>query len=146
MNDQGPPPGNDPAPDAPPPPPPGQPHQPPKDAKNIAMLAHLLGPIIALVGAGTSGLLGFLGPMIIWLVKKDEDPFIEDQAKEALNFQITMIIAYFASIALAFATCGIGIVVVIAVVILNFVFAIIAAIESSKGIAYRYPFNIRLVS
>ncbi|MEC7445671.1 MAG: DUF4870 domain-containing protein, partial [Planctomycetota bacterium] len=49
----------------------------PKDVANMAMLAHLLGALV-----------GFLGPLILWVVKKDEHEFIDDQSKEALNFQL----------------------------------------------------------
>ena len=74
---------------------------PDKDACQQAMLAHLLG-----------ALLGFLGPLIIWMTKKDDHPFIDDQGKEALNFHLTLLIAYVVTsilyTVLAFVTCGIG--------------------------------------
>ena len=59
------------------------------------MLAHLLG-----------ALLGFLGPLIIWLVKKDDHPFVAEQSKEALNFQLTLLIWYVAATAIVFARAG----------------------------------------
>ena len=57
------------------------PNEFPKDVANLAMLAHLLGALV-----------GFLGPLILWVVKKDEHEFIDDQSKEALNFQLTLLI------------------------------------------------------
>lgn len=104
---------------------------PSKDDCNIAMLAHLLGIFF-----------GFLAPLVIWLVKKDESRFISEQAKEALNFQVTMTIAAFISGMLMFIL--IGFLLLPAVFIINFIFCIIAAIAASKGESYRYPFAIRL--
>lgn len=115
-------------------PPPSDPGQPSQDAKTMAMLAHLLGLFT-----------GFLGPLIIWLIKKDEDPFVNDQGKEALNFQITVIIALFAS-GFASMLCCVVIPLTVAVVVANLVFCIIAAIEANKGVAYRYPVTLRLIT
>jgi uncharacterized Tic20 family protein len=106
---------------------------PTKDERNLAMLAHLLGIFTS-----------FIGPLVIWLVKKDESAFIADQAREALNFQITIAIALFASIMLK--VILIGILLVPIVFILNFIFSIVAAVSASKGKAYRYPLALRLVT
>lgn len=106
---------------------------PTKDECNLAMLAHLLGIFS-----------GFVGPLVIWLIKRDESAYIADQSREALNFQITVAIALFASIVLKIVL--IGIVLVPIVFIVNFVLSIIAAVDASKGKAYRYPFALRLVS
>ena len=86
---------------------------PSKDDCNIAMLAHLLGIFF-----------GFLAPLVIWLVKKDESRFIGEQAKEALNFQITMTLACFISGLLMMVL--IGFLLLPAVVVINVVFCIIA--------------------
>src|SRR5689334_1430002 len=56
---------------------------PTQDDKTMAMLSHLLGIV-----------LGFVGPLIIWLIKKDQSPFVDDQGKESLNFQIMLVIGY----------------------------------------------------
>ncbi|MCC6680799.1 MAG: DUF4870 domain-containing protein [Phycisphaeraceae bacterium] len=104
----------------------------PKDARTMAMLCHLLAIFT-----------GFLGPLIIWLIKKDEMPFVNDQGKEALNFQITMFLAYIVSWLSIFVF--IGCVLFPAVVILNLVFCIIATMKANEGVAYRYPFALRLV-
>jgi uncharacterized Tic20 family protein len=105
---------------------------PTKDECNLAMLAHLIGIFT-----------GFLGSLIIWLVKKDESGFVTEEAKEALNFQITMAIALAASWMLTFLLIGFLLIPVL--LVLNFVFCILGAISASKGQAYRYPFAIRLV-
>lgn len=109
--------------------------QPSDDDRTMALVAHLLGIFTQ-----------FLGALIIWLIKKDASPFIDDQAKEALNFQITMIIAALACIPLAFVTLGFGALLAPVVGVVNIVFCIIAAIESQKGVRYRYPICLRLIT
>lgn len=91
-------------------------------------------------------LLGFLGPLIVWLVKKDEHPFVDDQGKEALNFQLTLLIVYLVVGAISAATCGFGSVLAIVPLVLAIVFGIIGGIEAQKGIRYRYPYIIRMVN
>lgn len=105
---------------------------PSKEARTMAMLAHLLGIVT-----------GFLGPLIIWLIKKDEDAFIDDQGKEALNFQITVTIAMLVSGALMF-IC-VGFFTALAVAIANLVFCIMAGMKANEGISYRYPITLRLI-
>ena len=103
-----------------------------QDSKNMAMLCHLLGLFT-----------NFVGPLILWLIKKDEDKFVDSQGKEALNFQITVIIAGIASGILSF-VC-IGFLLAIAVSICDLVFCILACVATSKGENYRYPVSLRLV-
>ena len=105
-----------------------------QDDKNVAMLAHLL-----------AAFFGFLPPLILWLMHKDKagKDFVCDQAKEALNFQITVILAVALSCLLMVVL--IGFLLFWLVLAANFVLCIIAAINASKGIAYRYPFALRLV-
>ena len=103
-----------------------------QDAKNMAMLCHLLGLLT-----------NFIGPLVLWLVKKDDDPFIDRQGKEALNFQITVAIAGIVS-GLLIAVC-IGAILMPVVCVLDLVFSIIACVKSSKGEDYRYPVSIRFV-
>ena len=105
-----------------------------KDARSMALLSHLLGILTNL-----------LVPLIIWIVKKEEDPYIEDQSKEALNFQITVIIAHFAVGIISVITFGIGAFLLPLVMIGNLAFGIIAAMKSNEGIAYRYPLSIRII-
>ncbi len=84
-----------------------------------------------------------LGPLIVWQIKKNEYPFVDDQGKEALNFQITTTIAALISIVLIFV--AIGIALLIAVCLASLVFTIIAAIKANNGETYRYPFTLRLI-
>ena len=102
------------------------------DQRLWATLAHI-GPII----------IGFVAPLVIWLIYKDRGRYVADQAKEALNFQITVTIAATISSILIFAF--IGIVLLPAVLIVALVLMIMAAIAANKGEAYRYPVTLRLV-
>lgn len=121
---------------------PGSGPTPTNDEKNLAMLAHLTGGL----GAVLSGFLGPLGPAIIWVIKKDESAFVAEQAREALNFQITLLIIYAVATVLALVTCGIGFLLIIVPWVLALIFCIISSLAVSKGESYRYPFNIRLIT
>ena len=108
---------------------------PDSDSRTMAMLAHLLGALI-----------GFLGPLVIWLVKKDQHPFVDDQAKEALNFHITLIFAYVVAGIITAVSCGFLFFVAFIPYVLQVIFGILAAVESNKGVYYRYPMTLRLVN
>ena len=111
---------------------------PNKDERTWGMLCHL---------AAFSGFIipfgNIIGPLIIWMIKKDEMPFVNDQGKESLNFQITMLIAYLISAILMFIL--IGFLLVGVVVIFDIVVLVIASIKASEGVSYRYPCTIRLI-
>jgi uncharacterized protein len=113
--------------------------EPDKDAKNWAMLAHLSGLLIYLL----PGLGHIIGPLVIWLMKKDEHPFIDANGKEALNFQISVSI-YLLIGALSLFAC-IGVIVIPAILVADAILSIIAAMKASNGELYRYPLTIRLV-
>ena len=104
------------------------------DARTMAMLAHLLALFT-----------GILGPLIIWLLKKDQYPFVNDQGKEAVNFQITVALAGLVSGLLTVATCGVLFPLPIAVGVLHVVFCIMATVKASTGVWYRYPLCLRLI-
>ena len=84
-----------------------------------------------------------LGPLIVWLVKKDTMPFVDDQGKEALNFQLTMTIALFLSAILIVVVIGLALLPVVALV--DVILVILGAMKANEGVAYRYPFNIRFL-
>lgn len=102
------------------------------DDKTMAILAHIGGIFF-----------GFIPSLIIWLVKKDDSPYVTIQAKEALNFQIFIAICMFISFILMLVL--IGIVLLIAVSIIDLVFCIVAAVKVSNGENYRYPLTLRLI-
>ena len=106
----------------------------PQEDRTVALLTHLSGII-----------LGFIVPLVIWLVNKDkaDKGWLNDQAKEALNFQITVAIAWFIAIVLSFV--GIGFLLYPVIWIGNLVFCILGGMKANEGVAYRYPFAIRLI-
>lgn len=106
---------------------------PSNDDKNIATVTHLGGTVFS-----------FIPGLLVWALKKDDNAYIADQAKEALNFQITVLIAQFVAGILALIL--IGFIFMGIIWLLNIVFCIIAAISSSKGETYRYPFCLRLIN
>lgn len=110
-----------------------------KDARMWASLCHLLGLAVFVIPCVGN----IVGPLVVWLLKKDEFKFVDDQGKEAVNFQISISIYLVASLLLMF--CGIGFVIAPAVGIFALVMLIIATIKANSGIAYRYPLTIRLI-
>jgi len=110
----------------------GEPAEISKDARNMAMLCHLLAIFTS-----------FVAPLIIWLIKKDEEPFVNQQGKEALNFQITVILAMF--VASLLTILCIGVPLLFAIPVVDVVFCIIASVKASNGVAYRYPVSLRLI-
>ena len=109
----------------------------------------LLGHLSAFSAFIVAGLGCVLGPLIIWLVKRDTLPFAADQAKEALNFNITILLAGLALWIITIVTLGIGLLLTIPLGLALFaywlVFTIVAAVNANNGIRYRYPFTLRLV-
>ncbi|UDY35440.1 DUF4870 domain-containing protein [Dermatobacter hominis] len=106
---------------------------------STAALAHALGAIGFIVPC-----FGWVGPLVVHLTTKPEQPFVRHHAAEELNFQLTLVIAYVASFVLMF-VC-VGFVTFVVVWIMNLVFPIIAAVAANRGEWYRYPINIRMVS
>jgi uncharacterized Tic20 family protein len=109
-----------------------------RDARMWAMLCHLAGfafllPVLPIIGS-------VIGPLIIWILKKEQFPFVDEQGKEAVNFQITMLI-YGLVAGLSIFIC-IGAVLLPAVAIVDIVLIIIAAIKANDGNHYRYPYPL----
>ena len=120
------------------------------EERQWAMFAHLSALLGGLVTAGWAGSVGcFIGPLVIWMLKKDTMPFVDDQAKEALNFNITVAIIFFVLLMLTLFTLGIGIIltgpVMVIVGLAWLVLTIIAGIKANQGERYRYPLTLRLV-
>lgn len=113
-----------------------------QDDKTMGMLAHLLGIFTSFVGA-----------LIIWLTQKESSPFVEEEAKEALNFQITIMIYYavvtVASFILTIVTLGlfamIAPVIYPALGIFAVVVSILGAVQAKEGKHYKYPLSIRFI-
>jgi uncharacterized Tic20 family protein len=120
------------------------------EQRNWAMAAHLCGLLWLAGGTGLifipfGGLVLFtiLGPLIIWRTKGETMPFVAEQAKESLNFQITVFLL--AVIFGVLALILIGFVLLWILGLVNLILVIIAAITVSDGKPYRYPFCLRLV-
>lgn len=115
-------------------PPPAPSGEAPTEDRTLALLVHLSG-IVASV----------LVPLIVWLINKDkpEKAFLNDQSKEALNFQITIAIAWV--IAIVLSALLIGFLLYPVIWIVNLIFCIMAGIKANEGVAYRYPFALRLI-
>ncbi|MGM0440753.1 MAG: DUF4870 domain-containing protein [Chlamydiota bacterium] len=110
-----------------------------QEAKKWAIFCHL-GGLLFLIGIPFANV---LGPLILWLLKRDTHPYVNVQGKEALNFQITVLIGVILSAFLAIFM--IGFFLVLLILIADVILIIQAAIAVSKGQDYRYPFSFRLV-
>ena len=116
------------------------------DSRNWAMGAHLT----ALAGVFLAGVASFVGPLVVWLMRRDDDPFAAQHALEALNFNLMAlgigVIGFFVSLG----TLGLGLIIVVPLLlvlgVLWLVWTIQAALAASRGEPYRYPVSIRLVS
>ena len=115
----------------------------------MGMFAHLSALLGGLLTSAAGGWGCFIGPLIIWLIKKDTMPFVDDQGKEALNFNITVAIAFVVLLLLSIVTFGIGLIVAIPLWIVIgiawLVLTIVAAVKAGEGVRYRYPFCLRLI-
>lgn len=107
-----------------------------KDERTWGMLCHLLAFSGFIIPFGN-----IIGPLVIWLIKKDEMEFVNDQGKESLNFQLTMLLAFIISAILMLVAIGVLLMAILA--IFNIVMIIIASIKANDGIRYRYPYAIR---
>ena len=111
---------------------------PSADDRQMGLLAHLSAFSGFVVPFGS-----LLGPLVMYLVKKDQSPFVADQAREALNFNITVLIAAVVSAVLMIVL--IGFLLLPAVGIAWLVLTIVGAIKANEGVRYRYPLTLRLV-
>ncbi|MBL4611042.1 DUF4870 domain-containing protein [Halopseudomonas sp.] len=111
---------------------------PSPEARKWALIAHLSGFLGCLIPFGS-----LIGPLLVWQLKKDQDVFIDDQGKEAMNFQISVAIAALISVLLM--VIVIGFLLIWVVIIGAVILMIIAAIKANEGKAYRYPFCWRII-
>ena len=107
---------------------------PTSDDRVLGLLSHLLAIVPGV---------GILGPLVIYLIKRGQSSFVEENAKESLNFQITMILAFIISGILT--VVWIGFILLTVLGIAEVVLVIIATIRASENKIYRYPFNLRLI-
>ena len=110
-----------------------------KEERLWGMLSHL---------SALSGFIGIpfgnvLGPLVVWLVKRDKLPFVDEQGKESLNFQISLLIYGFVAALLILVVIGIFLLIVLGVY--GLVMVVIASIKANNGESYRYPLTIRII-
>lgn len=121
----------------------------PAEERQWAMFAHLSAVVAIWLGG-----MGFLGPLIVWLIQRDKMKFVDDQGKEALNFQLNILVLTIAlfpiGAILAFLTLGLGIFLIIPLAFglaaIAIILPILAAVKANAGEAYRYPYIIRVIT
>ncbi|WP_036300883.1 DUF4870 domain-containing protein [Methylotenera sp. L2L1] len=106
---------------------------PSNDDKNIATVTHLSGILFT-----------FIPSLIVWLLKKNDNEYLSAQAKEALNFQITILLAQF--VAGILVAILVGFLLLGIIWLFNLVLCVVAAISTSNGETYRYPLSLRLIN
>src|SRR5581483_58123 len=113
-----------------------------KEERTWSMVAHLSAFIGHFIPFGH-----IIGPLVIWILKKDQMPLVDDQGKEALNFQIAVTIYAAILIALCFTIVGIVLAIPLGFVLWFFdiIVVIIAAVKANEGVRYRYPMSIRFI-
>ncbi|MCF5223081.1 hypothetical protein SAMN05444506_108103 [Pseudomonas syringae] len=113
-------------------------YKPSREARQWAMFCHLSALIGLVFPFGN-----LLAPLILWQMKRESDPFIDSQGKEALNFQITAAIAGLICIMLMFVVIGIALFMLVCLG--AFILTIIAGVKANNGLEYRYPFTWRVL-
>lgn len=118
-----------------------------KDVRLWSMLCHLSGLAALLIPSFG----GVLGPLVLWLIKRNDHPTIDANGKEALNFQLSVLLYTWALLVVGFGTLFIligfaFIALAIFVSVVALIFAVVAAVKASNGEAYRYPLTIRFIS
>ena len=137
--------------------------QPSEHARHWAAAAHLAALVLALLTSWAAGVAGVVGALAVWLLKRDESPFIAEHAREALNFNLSMLIYACAAcllvvvlVGVSVLTLGIGLLLTVpagvllalaaaAIAVTWLVCSIIATVRAFNGEPYRYPLSLRLV-
>ncbi len=133
-----------PAPPSPAPPPPGPGQSSLQQPGTQAPLSQNDERMWSMIGHLSSIVAGVIGPLVVWLVFRERSAFVNDQGKESLNFQITMLIGYVAASVLS--AVFIGFLLFPLLWVASLVLAIMGGLAAQKGQAYRYPFALRLIS
>ncbi|MEM7543227.1 MAG: DUF4870 domain-containing protein [Pseudomonadota bacterium] len=111
---------------------------PSREARRMAMFCHLGGLAMFVVPFGN-----LIVPLVIWLLKREDDPYIDQQGREAVNFQITMLIAAIIVVLLMFVFIGFLLAPLLG--IFELVMIILGAIRANDGVDFRYPITIRFI-
>jgi hypothetical protein len=136
---------------------------PAETERHWAAMAHLSAVLLALLTSWAAGVAGAVAALVVWLLKKDDSPFIAEHAREALNFNLSMLLYACAAGAIAVGlvgvtvfTLGLGLILTLpagillvmacaAIAVLWLVCSVIATVKAWNGEHYRYPLSIRLV-
>lgn len=117
---------------------------PSADTRNLGAVAHLSAFV------GLAGVPSFIGPLVVWLLHRERDPWVAEQAREALNFNLSVLIYAGGALALTILTIGLGLLVVVPAALVAavgwLVVTVLAAIRAADGEIYRYPLTLRLVN
>ncbi len=116
-----------------------EPTQPSAEERNWGMFCHLSALSGFIIPFGN-----IIGPLIIWLIKRDEYPFVNDQGKESLNFQISILI--YLAVSAVLAILVIGFLLMAAVGLFCLIMVILASVKANEGVTYRYPLCIRFIN
>jgi uncharacterized Tic20 family protein len=117
---------------------PSGPLSPTREERQWAMLCHVSAMLMYVTVIG-----GLVAPFVIWLLKREEMPFVADQGKETVNFQITILLALLAAAVLFL--IAVGFVLFWGLLAFHFVVTLIAAMRVTEGVAFRYPFCWRVL-
>lgn len=109
--------------------------------KELGIVMHLL-PLVGFLLPNVP-VLNLVAPLALWLFKRAESPYLDEQGKEVLNFQITISIAAFVSALLLFVCIGAFLLPVVAIALV--IFSIIGAVKASEKKIYRFPLSLRLI-
>jgi uncharacterized Tic20 family protein len=109
-------------------------YTPTSEERTLAILSHILTVVPGI---------GFIAPLVIYLLKNQESAFVGAHSKESLNFQITVFFAYL--VALILIVILIGVFLLWAIGIINVILVVVATVRASENKLYRYPFNLRLI-
>lgn len=85
-----------------------------------------------------------IGPIIVWSIKRDQYPLVDDQGKEAINFQISMLLYYLVSAILIIILVGFALIA--AIFFFKLIITVVAAIKANEGVRFRYPLSIRFIN
>ena len=109
-----------------------------KEQRTWAMLCHLSALAGFIIPMGS-----IIGPLVVWLVKKEEMPLVAEHGLKSINFQITMLIAYIICFILMFAVIGLILLPIVA--IFSFIMVVVGAIKANDGKPFSYPFSLNLI-
>lgn len=110
-----------------------------KDERNWGMFFHLSHLVMLIVG------IPIVAPLVMWLAKKDQSFFLDDHGREAVNFEISLILWGFIGAVVMLMTCGVGVVLLAAVWLLGILGTVMGLVAASNGRYYRYPATFRFI-